>query len=112
MKAMKNYHDLYLKCDAFLLADVFEKFGNSYLKNHGLCPSHHFSATALVWDALLNMTKVELELISDAGMYLFFENGMRGGVPYIFKRYNKVSNKYLKSSDPKQESKHIILRRK
>ena len=26
MKTMKDYHDLYLKCDVSLLADVFEKF--------------------------------------------------------------------------------------
>ena len=30
------------------------------------------------------MTKVELELILDANMYLFFEKGMRGRVFYIF----------------------------
>ena len=29
MKAMKDYHDLYLKCDVFLLSDVFEKFRNN-----------------------------------------------------------------------------------
>ena len=33
---------------------------------------------------------------------------MRGGVSYIFNRYNKANNKYLKSYDQKQESKHII----
>ena len=32
------------------------------------------------------MTKVELNLISDVDMYLFFEKGMRGGVSYISKR--------------------------
>ena len=38
----------------------------------------------------------------------FFEKGMRGGVSYISNRYSKVNNKYLKSYDQKQESKHII----
>ena len=33
---------------------------------------------------------------------------MRGGVSYISNRYSKVNNKYLKSYDQKQESKHII----
>ena len=32
MKVVKDYHDLYLKCDVLLLADVFEKFTNNGLK--------------------------------------------------------------------------------
>ena len=66
------------------------------------------SAPALSWDAMLNMTKVELEIISDADMYLFFEKGMRDVVSYISKSHSKAKNKYLKSYDPKQESKHSI----
>ena len=108
MKMMKDYHDLYLKCDLLLLADVFEKFKNNF-KNYGLCPSHYLSASALSWDAMLNMRKVQLELISDADIYFFFEKGVRGGVSYISKRYSKGNNKYLKSYDLKQESKHIYL---
>ena len=54
------------------------------------------------------MKKIELGLISDHGMYLFFEKGMGGRVSYISKRYSKASNKYLKSYDLKQEFKHII----
>ena len=57
---------------------------------------------------MLIITKVELELFSGALKYLFFEKGMRGGVLYISQRYRKVNNKYLKSYDLKQESKHII----
>ena len=45
---------------------------------------------------MLNMTKVDLELISDAEMYLFFKKGVRDRVSYISKRYSKVSNMYLK----------------
>ena len=57
MKTMKDYHDLYLKCDVLLLADVFEKFRNNSLKNYGLCPSHYLSAPALSWNAMPNMKK-------------------------------------------------------
>ena len=48
---------------------------------------------------MLKMTIVELQLISDIDMYLFVENGMRGGVSYIAKRYTKVNNKYMKPID-------------
>ena len=80
MKTMKVCHNLYLKCEVLLLADVFEKFRNNSIKTCGLCPSHYLSALALSWDPMLNMTKVNLELISDPDMYIFFEKGMRDGV--------------------------------
>ena len=41
-------------------------------------------------------------------MYIFFEKGTRGGTSYISNRYSKANNKYSKSYDPTQESKHII----
>ena len=66
------------------------------------------SAPALSWDVMLNMTKLELEITSDPNMYILFEKSTRGGVSYIFNTYTKVNNKFLKSYDPKQKSKHII----
>ena len=33
MKIMKDYYDLYLKCDVLLLANVFEKFRSNGIKN-------------------------------------------------------------------------------
>ena len=51
---------------------------------------------------MLNMTKIELKLISDADTYLFFEKAMRDGVSYISERHSKDKNKYLKSYDSKQ----------
>ena len=47
MKTIKDYHDLHLKCDIFLLADVFEKFRNNRLKDYGLCSSYYLSAPNL-----------------------------------------------------------------
>ena len=60
MKTVKAYYDLYLQCDALLLADVFEKFINRRLKNYGLCPSHYLCAPALSWNAMLNMLSLNL----------------------------------------------------
>ena len=72
------------------------------------------SAPGLSWDAMLKMTKIELELFSDPDIYIyiFFEKGTRGGISYISNRSSKANNKYLKSYNPKEESKHYVLRRK
>ena len=105
MKTMKDYHDLHLKWDVFLLADVFEKFRNNSLKNDGSCPSHYFSAKGVSRDTQL---KITLELISDPDKYTFFEKGIRGEISFISNRYNKTNNKYLKFYEPKQKSKDII----
>ena len=86
MKTRKDYHNLHLKCDILLSAGVLESFRNNNLKNYGLCPSNYLSATALSWDAMVNMKKIKLELISDLDMYIFLEKGMRGGVSYISNR--------------------------
>ena len=60
MKTMKDYHDLYLKCDVLLLADVFEKFRDNCLHNYELCPRRYLSAPGSSWDAILNMKEFEL----------------------------------------------------
>ena len=109
MKMMKNYNDFYLKCDVLLLVDIFEKFENSSLKNYALCPSHYLSTPALSWDAMLNMPQVELKLIPDPDIYIFFEKGMRGLISYISNRYSKTNNKYLKSYDTQNKNQNIFL---
>ena len=40
---------------------------------------------------MLKMTGVTLEIISDPDKYMFFEQGLRGGVSHINKRYSKAS---------------------
>ena len=71
MKNMGDYHDHYLKKDALLLANAFEKFIDTCLKFYKLDPCHYFSSPGLSWDAMLKMTGVELVRISDMDMYLF-----------------------------------------
>ena len=85
-----------MKKDVLLLVDTFEKFISTCLKYYGLDPCHYFSAPGLSWDAMLKMTGVTLEKISDPDKYMFFEQGMRGGVSYINKRYSEASkNKHI-----------------
>ena len=93
MNTMGDYNDLYSKADVLLLADVFEKFISTCLDYYGLDPCHYFSTPGLSWDTILEMTKIELDLISDIDMHLFIEKGMRGGISYIAKRYSKANNK-------------------
>ena len=53
-----DYHDLYLKTDVLLLANVFEKFIKTCLDYYRLDPCHYFSSSGLSWDAMLKMIKI------------------------------------------------------
>ena len=64
MNTMDDYHDIYLKRDVLLLADVFEKFIKTCLDYYGLDPCHYFSSPGLSWDAMLKITGIKLGLIS------------------------------------------------
>ena len=107
IKNMGDYHDHYLKKDVLLLADVFGKFIDTCLNFYGLDPCHYFSSPRLSWDAILKMTGVKLEKISDIDKYLFIEKGLRGGISYIVKRYAKANNKHINDYDSKKPSKFI-----
>ena len=87
---------------------MFEKFISTDLKYYGLDTCHYFSAPGLSWDAMLKMTKIELEKINDPDKYMFFEQGIRGGVSYINKRYSKANNKYCPDYDKTKPEKYII----
>ena len=108
MNTIGDYHDIYLKTDALLLADVFEKFIKTCLNYYELDPCHYFSSPGLSWDEMLKMTGVELGLISDIDMHLFIEKGMRGGISYIAKRHSKANSNYTKNYDSSKESVFIM----
>ena len=108
LKTMGDYHDLYLKSDILLLADVFENFRKTCLQYHKLDPCHYFTSPGLSWDAMLKMTDIKLELMVDIDMFQFIEKGMRGGISYIANRYGKANNKYMKNYDEKAPSKYIM----
>ena len=106
--SLGDYHDLYVKSDVLLLADVFENFREICLHYYKLDPVHFYTAPGLSWAACLKMTKVELELLTDVDMHLFIEEGLRGGISVICNRYSKANNKYLPNYRQDEESKYII----
>ncbi|XP_068738120.1 uncharacterized protein [Montipora capricornis] len=108
LKNIGEYHDLYLKSDILLLADVFENFRKTCLQYYKLDPCHYFTSPGLSWDAMLKMTNIKLELMTDVNMFQFIEKGMRGGISYIANRYGKANNKYMKKYDEKVPSKYIM----
>jgi len=103
-----QYHDLYLKTDVLLLADVFENFRETCLNHYRLDPCHYMTSPGLAWDAMLKMTKIHLELISDIDMQLFIEKGLRGGISYIAHRHGKANNKYMKDYNPEKKDSYLF----
>ena len=102
-----EYHDLYVRSDTLLLADIFENFRQSCLKNYELDPAHFVSLPGLAWQACLKKTNVELELLTDYDMLLMIEEGIRGGICHAIQRYAKANNKYMKDYDRKKKSSYI-----
>jgi hypothetical protein len=106
-RTLKDYHDVYLKSDVLLLADVFEEFRTVCMKHYQLDPAHYVSAPQLSWDAMLKMTECTLELISDSEMFRLLDGSLRGGISMISKRYAKANNPRIPQYDPTQPEKHI-----
>ena len=90
-----DYHNLYLKTDVLILADVFEQFRDFFLKHHQIDPCYCHSAPGLTWQCGLKYTRVQLELLTNYEMLLMIENGIRGGFSGVLgPRHVKAFNKY------------------
>ena len=109
-KDLGDYHDLYLKTDVLLLADVFENYRNVNLRDYKLDPAHFYTAPGLSWCAMLKHTGKRIELFNNTqiDMLNIFEQNKRGGVCMISKRYAEANNKYMKNYDEKKPSTYII----
>ena len=62
----------------------------------------------MAWDAALRMTDVKLELIKEEDQYLFLEQGIRGGISTITKRFAKANNERISGYDPNSSLAHLL----
>ena len=98
-----EYHDLYLRTDAILLANVFEAFRDTCLDHYSLNPAHFYTSPGLAWKACLKKTGIRLELLTDPNMLLMFERGIRGGITQAVHQYAMANNPYMGDKfDPKE----------
>ena len=103
IRNMGEYHDLYLRTDTILLANVFESFRRVCSENYGLDPSHFYTAPGLAWKACLKKTGIRLELLLDPDMLLMFERGIRGGITQSVHRWAAANNPYMGSEYDKSK---------
>ena len=100
-KNLLDYSILYLKTDICHLSDVFQKFSDFAYETYELDPTHSYTLPGFSWQAMLKLTKIELELISDPDMYLFSMDTIRGGISVYNKKHviadnkNTTNNKYI-----------------
>ncbi|CAG8604111.1 701_t:CDS:2, partial [Paraglomus occultum] len=108
MKTFREYHDLYLKLDVLLLADVFEANRKMMKAKFGLDIAHYVSLPSFAEDALYKMTGQKIELLTDDNMYLFCENGIRGGISMASKRKAIANNPKCPGYDPKKPTTWLL----
>ena len=100
-----DYHNLYLRTDVVLLANVFEAFRDTCLRHYSLDLVHLYTVPGLAWKACLRKTGVRLELLMDPDMLLMFERGIRGRITQAHHRYTSANNKYMGDLyDPNRKS--------
>ena len=103
-----DYHDLYLRTDVVLLANVYEAFKDTCLRHYKLDPAHLYTSPGLAWKACLKHTGIKLELLTDPDMLLMFEWEIRGGITQAVRKYASANNKYIGDRfDPKSESSYL-----
>ena len=108
LKNLGDYHDLYVRSDALLLADKFEIFRNKCLETYELDPAHFSSALGLAWKACLKKTRIRLELLTNIDMLLMVEKGTRGEICHAINRYAKANKKYMKNDDKNIQSLYLM----
>jgi hypothetical protein len=77
------------------------------MSSFGLDPCWMYSLPGFTILAALKSTKVEIELLTDYDMVLFFERSIRGGFCFASKRYGEANHVGLPSFDSSKPNKYL-----
>ena len=108
MKTLGQYHDLYLKTGALLLAEVFQNFRKLCMQYYEFDCAHLSTICGLAWQAALKKRKTPLELLTDINMLLKIERGIRGGISMISTRYCEANNSQVENYNLQIPNSYIL----
>ena len=109
LRNLGEWSDLHLKTDVLLLCLVFENFRDVTMDEFQLDPVHFYSSPGLSWAAMLKMTKVELQLLTDIDMLHFVRRGQHGGISFIGHRHMVANNPLVPNYDLSKPLSYIQL---
>ena len=84
---MKDFMKIYLKCDTYLLAEVFEAYRRTVFQEFSMDPAYFYGVPGLAFECMLKISNIELELVHDPEIHDFLQKAKRGGVSLVCSRY-------------------------
>ena len=105
---LEDYHNLYLRTDVVLFANVYKAFRETCLEHYKLDPAHFCTSPGLAWKVCLKCTRIRLGLLTDPDMLLMFERGIRGGITQAVRKYAAANNPYMGDKfDPNEDTTYL-----
>ena len=108
LKTFGEYVSLYCASDTMLLGIIMKKFTETCMKDFGVDPTKSCTAPGFLWKAMLRMTGVNIELLTDREKYVFFEKSIRGGVAVVSNRYARANNPYMKDYEKEKPNSYTM----
>nr|XP_018905008.1 PREDICTED: uncharacterized protein LOC109035731 [Bemisia tabaci] len=104
-----EFSDIYNLLDTLLLSDLFENFRYKLHKEFRLDVANYLSLPHFSYDAMLYVSQIKIELMTDINQINFVSHGIRGGVANCIKKFSEAKNKYLGDDVDPADSTFIAL---
>ena len=102
------HHDLYLRTNVVMLANVYKAFRELCLEHYKLDSVHFYTSPGLAWKVCLKHTRIRLGLLTDPNMLVMFEREIRGGITQAVHKYAAANNPYMGDKfDPNEDTTYL-----